>query len=83
MCCQNLFKDFYIWLIDLCNGSLYSFDEENNYKNFTYEEMKKKDLIDIKEIDIPYIININNKEKESDSEKDNEKEKEKDWDVME
>jgi hypothetical protein len=57
MCCGEILKSFYEWVFELCNGSLYSIDEEdrkNNHPNYSDYEMKKKDLVDNK----PFIIEM-------------------------
>jgi hypothetical protein len=43
MCCDFDFKIIKKFIINFCNGSLYSFDDENEYSDY---EMKKKDLTD-------------------------------------
>jgi hypothetical protein len=57
MCCGEILKSFYEWVFEMCNGSLYSIDEDDRkgqHKNYSDYEMKKKDLVD----DNPFIIEI-------------------------
>jgi hypothetical protein len=56
MCCGEMLNCLHKWILDLCNGSLYYFDDEDEFerKNYSEYEMKKKDLI----IEKPVIIKI-------------------------
>lgn len=99
MCCTKILNNFFIFIFDLCNGSLYSIDEDEYDKiceknNYSEYEMRKKDLID----DKPFIVNMENKTKYEDIDKNllqeivineylqyvkKDNQKESEWDVIE
>ena len=61
MCCGEILKSFYEWVFEMCNGSLYSVDEDDRkgqHKNYSDYEMKKKDLVDDKHFIIEMEKNI-------------------------